>query len=860
MQWRPKKTNSPGTALSRSEKMKRKRQRRQPAEDGQAQPRKSPKLSRLVKPENMSLEDWQIELRRQFGREQNFTLKNLGDHRIFSAFEVTNPQTQRSYHVHIRGVHLGDNHCTCPDFTTNTLGTCKHIEFTLALLERKRGGAAELRAGFQPTYSEVYLHYEARREVHFRPGVDCPVKLARLAARYFSPEGTLLPEAYDQFEDFLAESGQGEHEVRCHDDVLAFVAEVRDAHRRRQRVEEAFPRGIRSAAFKNLVRVSLYDYQREGALFAARAGRCLIGDDMGLGKTIQAIATAEIMSQLFGVGRVLVVCPTSLKHQWQREIERFAERSVQVIGGLRARRERHFETDTFYKIMNYDTVHRDLDLIESWGPDLVILDEAQRIKNWNTRTARSVKRIASPYALVLTGTPLENRLEELISIVQFVDRYRLGPTHKLLHDHQTHDEVGKVIGYRDLDRIGQTLQPILLRRHKDQVLDQLPERIDSNIFVPMTPLQTKHHAENRDLVARIVEKWRRLRFLSESDKQKLMIALQRMRMACDNSYLVDHRSDHGSKAAEAVTLLGEILEQPGTKVVVFSQWLRMHELLVRRIKERGWGHVVFHGSVPSSKRKDLIDRFRDDPDCRLFLSTDAGGTGLNLQHASVVLNMDLPWNPAVLEQRIGRVHRLGQSQPVRVVNFVAKGTIEEGMLAVLQFKKSLFAGVLDGGDKDVFMGGSRLNKFMEQVEATTAAIPEALLEDAEEALRMPQEFDGAPAEPRPERKPARPGRGRRPPAPRREVEPVETEGSPANDVWAGLLQAGLGLLQQLSTASRGRATAPAGSDEAQAGPVGSLLRRDEQNGETYLKLPVPPPAVLDQALRAVGALLESLRK
>lgn len=861
MQWRPKQPASPGKTLSQTKKAKRKRQRQREAREESSQPRKSPKLSRLVKPEHMLLEDWQIELRRQFGREQNFLLKNLGEHRIFSEFEVTNPQSQRSYRVHIRGTNLGDNHCTCPDFTTNTLGTCKHIEFTLAMLERKRGGAAELRDGFQPDYSEVYLHYGTRREVRFRPGVDCPVKLARLAARYFSPDGTLLPEGFEQFEDFLNETGQSEHEVRCHDDVLTFVAEVRDAHRRRQQVQDAFPRGMRSAAFKNLLRVSLYDYQREGALFAAQVGRCLIGDDMGLGKTIQAIASAEIMARLFGVERVLVICPTSLKHQWQREIERFVDRSIQVIGGLRDRREKHFETDTFYKITNYDTVYRDLDLIEAWGPDLVILDEAQRIKNWNTRTARSVKRIASPYALVLTGTPLENRLEELISIVQFVDRFRLGPTHKLLDDHQVRDENGKVVGYRNLDRIGQTLEPLLMRRHKDQVLDQLPERIDSNIYVPMTPMQTKHHGENHEIVARIVEKWRRYRFLSETDKQRLMIALQRMRMACDNSYLVDHRTDHGSKAAEAVTLLGEILEQPGTKVVIFSQWLRMHELLVRRIKERDWGHVLFHGGVPSGKRKDLIDRFREDPDCRLFLSTDAGGTGLNLQHASVVLNMDLPWNPAVLEQRIGRVHRLGQTQPVRVVNFVAKSTIEEGMLSVLQFKKSLFAGVLDGGDKDVFMGGSRLNKFMEQVEATTAAIPEALLEDAEEALRIPQEFDGEAPTPQPRRKSARPFRGRpQPPAPVQEPEPIEAEEAPANDVWTGLLQAGMGLLQQLSTASGGRSAGRSESSKPLGGPMASLVKRDAQTGETYLKLPVPSPEVLDQALRAVGALLESLRK
>jgi superfamily II DNA or RNA helicase len=809
--------------------------------------RKAAKLSRLHKPEGMSLEEWQVELRRQFGRSQKFTLKNVGDHRVFSEFEVTNPQSGNTYRVHVRGPGLGDNYCSCPDFATNTLGTCKHLEFTLSVLERRRGGASQLRAGFQPPYSEVYLQYGARREVRFRPGGECPTELARLAADYFGPEGTLLTDAFGRFETFLAEAGKFDHDLRCLDDVLAFVAEVRDAERRRQRVEEAFPRGIRSSAFKELLKVSLYDYQREGALFAARAGRCLLGDEMGLGKTIQGIAAAEIMASLFGVERVLIVCPTSLKHQWQREIERFAERAVQIIGGLRARRERHYQTPTFFKITNYDTVYRDLDLIQAWGPDLVILDEAQRIKNWSTRTARSVKRITSPFALVLTGTPLENRLEELISIVQFVDPFRLGPTFKLLHEHQVRDDVGKVVGYRDLDRIGQTLAPVLLRRHKDEVLDQLPERIDTNLFVPMLPLQAQHHAENQEIVARIVQKWRRYRFLSEADQRRLMIALQRMRMACDSSYLVDAQSDEGKKPDEAATLLDEIFERPDTKAVVFSQWLRMHELLVRRFKGRGWGHVLFHGGVPGTKRKELVDRFREDPKCRAFLATDAGGVGLNLQHASVVLNMDLPWNPAVLEQRIGRVHRLGQRQPVRVVNFVAKGTIEEGMLSVLKFKKSLFSGVLDGGEKEVFLGGSRLNKFMETVESATAAIPEAAPEDAEEALRPPEDVDG------------RPEKGRRG-KPGAEAEPEEervVETAAATDPWSGLLQTGMAILQQLSEATRAKPSAGAANG---ARPAASLLTRDEKTGETFLKLPVPSPEVLGQALQAFGALLQSFRK
>jgi hypothetical protein len=335
-----------------------------------------------------------------------------------------------------------------------------------------------------------------------------------------------------------------------------------------------------------------------------------------------------------------------------------------------------------------------------------------------------------------------------------------------------------------------------------------------------------------------------------------MTALQRMRMSCDSSYLVDHTTDHGVKADEAVTLLGELFERPETKVVIFSQWLRMHELLVRRIKKYGWGHVVFSGEVPGEKRKDLIDRFRDDPKCRAFLSTDAGGTGLNLQHASVVINMDLPWNPAVLEQRIGRVHRLGQSKAVRVVNFIAQSTIEEGMLSVLKFKKSLFAGVLDGGDKDVFLGGSKLNRFMETVERMTTAIPEVPAEDV----------SGAPTVPEPavnDRPAAEVG-----PRPRPTVAPPVETPAPAPavaaaDPWTGLLQAGMALLQQFAAASgAGQAAKPAAASVGvPARPAASpLVARDERTGETYLKLPVPSPEVVEQALKTVGALLEGLRK
>ena len=251
---------------------------------------------------------------------------------------------------------------------------------------------------------------------------------------------------------------------------------------------------------------------------------------------------------------------------------------------------------------------------------------------------------------------------------------------------------------------------------------------------------------------------------------------------------------------------------------------------MREARKNAWDHVLFHGGVPGPKRKGLVERFRDDPDCKLFFSTDAGGVGLNLQFASVVLNMDLPWNPAVLEQRIGRVHRLGQRRPVRVVNFVAKGTIEEGMLSVLRFKQSLFAGVLDHGEAEVSLGGSRLKKFMDTVEAATGGIPAAAPTEAEEAAEARREFT---------EKPAATADGEERPG-----------AEAATDPWGALLQAGAALFQQW--------TAPRA--DGAAGGIGSLVRKDEQTGETYLRLPVPSGEVVEQALKAVEGLLAHFRR
>jgi superfamily II DNA/RNA helicase len=311
-----------------------------------------------------------------------------------------------------------------------------------------------------------------------------------------------------------------------------------------------------------------------------------------------------------------------------------------------------------------------------------------------------------------------------------------------------------------------------------------------------------------------------------------------MRMACNSTYLLDRKTDDGAKPDELMTLLEEWFERPDAKAVVFSQWMGTHELIARRLEKKRWDYALFHGGIPGAKRGALVERFHEDPKCRVFLSTDAGGVGLNLQHAAaIVVNMDLPWNPAVLEQRIGRVHRLGQSRSVQVVNFVAEDTIEERMLSLLAFKKSLFAGVLDGGQSDVFLGGSRLAAFMESVNAVTGAPEESGPEQA--AQREPQ-----------------PAASAQPPAaaepPSTAPQPIEAASSP----WTPLLSAGLKLVEALAAA------APSGKEggngAAKAATTSPWIETDARTGRPYLRLPLPEPQVVQQLSDALSRLIAGL--
>lgn len=668
--------------------------------------KKSNALNSTHRPENMTLEQWQQALRRQVAAKEHFGIRTpFGQD---DPFLVSSAKSGRSYRVHYYGPDAVSNRCECMDFKTSRLGTCKHIEaITLA-----DDGKFARKVHVSPFHTFVYVDYPAGRKIKIRQGQGISSELKELIRTLFDTNGEIKSLQADPSE-FIRKAKQLDETFEWEADALSILIDERDKMRRKKIIEEKYAKSL----FDGLLKTSLHPYQADGVRFAFEGGRTINADEMGLGKTVQAIATAELLKKEGLVGSVIIICPTSLKYQWLSEIKRFTDSTAIVVEGNVIKRKEQFDDfHYFYKICSFHAISNSIKADYIPHTDMIIYDELQRLKNKETQMGKQLRKLQSQYVMALSGTPLENKLDELYSVTQLVDQFVLGPYYKFNAETTITDELGKVVGYRNLHAVAERLKDTLIRRKKSDVKLQMPARTDTNLFVPMTKEQMGIHDEYKFNVSMLVNKWKRFKFLSENDRKRLMLFLSMMRMVCDSTFILDQKTRFDTKIDEAMAIISNLLEGEEGKVVIFSQWERMLRILAGELEGKDIAFCFLHGGVPSAKRKNLIDRFRDDPDCRIFLSTDAGATGLNLQTASLLINLDLPWNPAVLEQRIARIYRLGQANPVQIINMVARNTIEERMLSTLQFKSNLAAGILDGGEDAVFFDNNKFDKIVEVVD------------------------------------------------------------------------------------------------------------------------------------------------
>ncbi|MGP8247540.1 MAG: DEAD/DEAH box helicase [Bryobacteraceae bacterium] len=744
-----------------------------------------------------------------------------GDYRVKSA-------SGKTYRVAMRGPGLFENYCSCPDFAVNTLGTSKHIEALLLRLRKRHGHTLESKA-YARSRASISLQYGETIGVRLRLPASPSPALRRLADEYFDSAGLLRQEHCRGFHRLIEDFRKADLEAVIYSDVLEHIDrenELAEGLELERQLLAKIRRG--QNPLNGVLKTRLLPYQERGAIFAAYRGRVVLADDMGLGKTVQALAAAELLRRRRGIARVLVVAPASVKYQWKTEIEKFTDLPAQVIDGLLPHRRELYASPKFFNLSSYELVLKDVRYMQELAPDLIILDEAQRIRNWATATARTIKQLKSRYAFVLTGTPLENKLEELFSVVEFIDGRRLGPAFRFLAEHRTEDENGRLIGYRGLDRIHDQLAPVLLRRTRQEVLKDLPKRTDRILQVPLTPQQAEPYWEQHDILAALMRKWERQRWLSEIDLRRIMCCLQNMRMLCNSTFLFDKQTNHSPKLEEFREIVRELAIEENRKVVVFSEYERMTHLAGKELEKLGIGFVSLHGGVPTRNRGALMEKFRCDAECRVLLSTDAGGVGLNLQAASAVINFEPPWNPARLEQRIGRVHRMGQANPVHVVHLLTKGSIEERVWETLKLKKSLFAGVFDSPTAEVSfeaLGRKSVLQAVKEIFAEQPARPKPLVGQLP-AKAVPIQPAPAPAPP--------------------PAQPAAAVSQPAafEQAAAGLIETGVRFLESLAAVAQ---SAPTGEG------LSNLVSRDPRTNSPVLAIPLPPSLDQGRLMRALSA-------
>jgi SNF2-related domain/Helicase conserved C-terminal domain len=438
---------------------------------------------------------------------------------------------------------------------------------------------------------------------------------------------------------------------------------------------------------------TLRPYQHEGLgwlhfLRQFGFGGCL-ADDMGLGKTVQVLALLESRREMKG-GTSLVVVPRSLVFNWEQEAKRFTPQlKVLVHGGPDRRRTTMHLPDYDLVITTYGTLRRDVAMLREMEFDYAILDEAQAIKNAGTEGAKAARLIRARHRLAMTGTPIENRLAELWSLLEFLNPGMLGRASvfgSIVRQLDTPGHNEEREASREL--LARAVRPYILRRTKAQVAPELPERLEQTLVVDLSPKERALYNELRDhyrnsLLGRIDAQG-----LARS-KMHVLEALLRLRQAACHPGLVDpaRREESSSKIDMLLTRVAEATAEDH-KVLVFSQFTSLLSIVRAQMDAQGVRYAYLDGDTKD--RQQVVTEFQEDPACKVFLvSLKAGGVGLNLTAAEYVYLLDPWWNPAVEAQAIDRAHRIGQTRRVFAQRLIARDTVEEKVLALQESKRDL---------------------------------------------------------------------------------------------------------------------------------------------------------------------------
>jgi SNF2 family DNA or RNA helicase len=409
----------------------------------------------------------------------------------------------------------------------------------------------------------------------------------------------------------------------------------------------------------------------------------ILADEMGLGKTVQTISYLLSEKQEHQKLNALIVAPASLTFNWQQEIKRFAPSiSATVISGTKEEREAQMAQSADVRITSYASLRQDIDAYQALELSCLILDEAQMVKNSATKTAQALRSLEVPQRFALSGTPIENNLEELWSLFQMI-MPGFFPNKQKFKELST-QEIAKMI------------KPFILRRDKKSVLHDLPQKLETNYYSVLTEEQKKIYLAYLRQMREEIAQMDSTSF--RKNRISILAGLTRLRQICCDPRLFVEDYEGSSGKLEQVKDLLLAAKENGRRVLLFSQFTSMLSIIEEELAQEGFESFYLRGSTPPQDRLTMVNAFNSGEKDVFLISLKAGGTGLNLTGADTVILYDLWWNPAVEEQAAGRAHRIGQKNVVEVWRMIAEGTIEERMDALQQEKRELFQKVIQGNE------------------------------------------------------------------------------------------------------------------------------------------------------------------
>lgn len=675
--------------------------------------------------------------RRQRAETEPFQLETCDESVPWTDYRVLSGISGRTYRVALRGEERGLSYCDCPDFRCNTLGTCKHIEFALRII-RERFTRRQRHKPYRNDAIFIHVLYGEEPTLHLRLPDD-PPNVLRLAAKKFL-DGPIKD--IRGLVKLVARLEQAGFPVTIYPDAEEVLANALFRMSVAEKMAEIRKDPANHPLRTSLLKRELRPYQLDGIAFAVSSGRSVLADEIGLGKTVQAIGVAEMLARTAEIRKVLIVCARSRKSYWKMQLQTFSERNAHIAHGTvhdgpddspdkegessqngeETRLHLHEYDQAFFTVCGYEQLLLDRETIERMPWDLIVLDEGERLGDWHSRTAQVVKSLKSPFALVLTDKLMENRLDELYSIVQFVGAGFLPPAFRFFHRHRLVDSRGRPTGYKELAALRKAIEPVMLRRTRSSVLQELPPRSTRVIHVPAKPEQLEIHRTALGTVQRLLGRKR----LTELEILRIRKHLLIAQKACDGASLVHGDSMEVSGKLECFAeLLDGPLGEKGTEIVVYSEWSGMLDRIAGLLEDRKIDYVRLDTASNDKIRRERVAAFRkksgktrcvkgfeasSKQPCFL-LATSAAIGRIRLDKTDILVHLDLPWKAEALEHRIKSVHRGDCGKPIQMFLLLSEGMIEEGLFAYDPEEGSVLAAFDPGSEIETLVVEEKSEQF-----------------------------------------------------------------------------------------------------------------------------------------------------